>query len=74
VSTWILVWFVVALVSTAALLAFGIALVRHGILVGRTARQFQEEAQPIVDDVSREGQKASQHAAALRPPSRSHRS
>jgi len=74
VSTWILVWFVVALVTTVALLACGIALVRHFILIGRTARRFQEEAQPIVDDMSRGGRRASERAAALRPPTRSHRS
>jgi len=74
VSTWILVWFVVALVTTVALLACAIAMVRHIILVGRTARQMQEETQPIVDELSRQGRRASEHASALRPPSRTKRS
>jgi hypothetical protein len=74
VSTWILVWFVVALVSTVALLACAIAMVRHVILVGRTARQMQEETQPIIEDLTREGRRASQHASALRPPTRAKRS
>ena len=73
-STWIFVWFVVAMVSTVALVACGIAMVRHIILIGRTARQMQEETQPIIEDLSREGQRASEHAAALRPPTRANRS
>ena len=73
-STWILVWFIVALVTTVALIAFGIAMVRHLILVGRTARQMQDEAQPIVEELSREGQRASRHAAQLRPLTRNNRS
>jgi hypothetical protein len=68
VSTWILVWFIVALVTTAALIAFTVALVRHLLLIGRTARQMQDEAQPILNDLSREGSRASDHIAALPRP------
>ena len=63
-------WFVVAIVTTVALLAVAIALVRQGMGIGRTARRFQEEAQPIVDEVSRGAQDASQHAANLPIPER----
>ena len=63
-------WFVVAIVTTVALLAFAIAMVRQGLGIGRTARRFQEEAQPIVDDLSRGAQQASQHAARLPIPER----
>jgi ABC-type protease/lipase transport system fused ATPase/permease subunit len=69
-STWILVWFVVALVSTVALIVCAIALVRHGLILGRTAKQFQEEAQPEVDEISRQAQKASRHASSLPVPQR----
>jgi hypothetical protein len=68
VSTWILVWFIVALVTTTALLAFTIALVRHLLLIGRTARQLQDEAQPILTELSSEGDRASRHVAALQRP------
>jgi hypothetical protein len=71
VSTWISVWFVVALVTTAALLVCAIALVRHVILIGRTARRMQQETQPLLEDLSRGTQQASRHASELRPPGRS---
>jgi hypothetical protein len=68
VSTWILVWFIVALVTTAALIAFTVALVRHGLLIARTARRMQDETQPILSDLSRESTRASDHVASLPRP------
>jgi hypothetical protein len=70
VSPWLLVWYLIAAVTTAAVVIFAIALVREALLVGRTARRFQEEAQPIVDDVSREAARASDRAGSLTPPGR----
>lgn len=67
-SSWLLFWYLIAAVTTVAVLAFLIALVRQGLLVGRTARRFQEEAQPIVDDLSREAARASDRAGSLTPP------
>jgi hypothetical protein len=66
----LLVWYLIAAVTTAAVVIFAIALVREALLVGRTARRFQEEAQPIVDDVSREAARASDRAGSLTPPGR----
>jgi hypothetical protein len=68
VSPWLLVWYLIAAVTTTAVLVFAIALVREALLLGRTARRFQEEAQPIVDGVSREASRASERAGALTPP------
>jgi uncharacterized membrane protein YcjF (UPF0283 family) len=68
VSPWLLVWYLIAAVTTVAVLVFMIALVREVLLLGRTARRFQEEAQPIVDDMSREAARASDRAASLSPP------
>jgi hypothetical protein len=70
VNPWIAVWLVVAIVTTAALIAFGIALGRHVLVLGRTVRRFQEEMQPLAEDVSRQGSRASDHAAKLRAPGR----
>jgi hypothetical protein len=70
VSPWLLVWYLIAAVSTMAVLVFAIALVREALLLGRTARRFQEEAQPIVDDVGREAARASDRAGSLSPPGR----
>ncbi len=70
-NAWILVWFIVALITTVAVIVFAIALVRHGlILLGRTAKQVQEEAQPMVDDISRQTRRASEHAAVAQAPPR----
>lgn len=52
-STWLIVWFIVAVVTTLALIAFFVALGRHVLVLGRTAKRMQEEVQPIADDISR---------------------
>jgi hypothetical protein len=74
VSTWILVWFIVAVVSTSLVLLCVAGLVRHVILLGRTAREMQDEVQPIVEVMSREGQRAATRASSLQPPGRTRRS
>jgi hypothetical protein len=74
VSTWILIWFIVAVITTTLVLLCLLGLARHVVLLVRTARQMQDEIKPIVDGLSREGQRASQRAASLRAPGRTHRS
>lgn len=73
-NTWILVWFVVAILTTFALLAFLIGLVRQLLLLGRTAKQAQDELQPMVSQISSEGQRASTKAGNLKPPTFKRRS
>jgi hypothetical protein len=68
VSTWIVAWFVVALLSTLAIGACLVALTRHVFLLGRTARAMQEELQPILDEVGAEGGRAAERAASIRAP------
>jgi uncharacterized membrane protein len=68
VATWLVVWFVVAIVSTVAVIAFLVALVRHLLVLGRAARQMQEAVTPLADEIAREGQRASGRAASLEPP------
>ena len=62
---WLVVWFVVGIVSTVAVLACLIGLLRHMLVLGRTVRQLQEEVQPIADDLAKERQRASAHVAAI---------
>jgi hypothetical protein len=62
---WLVVWFVVGIVSTVAVLACLIGLLRHLLVLGRTVRQLQEEVQPIADDLAKERQRASAHVAAI---------
>ncbi|MGH2597433.1 MAG: hypothetical protein ACRDH7_15945 [Actinomycetota bacterium] len=64
-ASWLVVWFVVGIVSTLAILACLIGLVRHVLILGRTVKQLQEELQPITDDLAQEGQRAGEHLAAI---------
>ena len=64
-APWLVTWFVVAIVSTVAVLACLIGLLRHLLVLGRTVKQLQEEIRPLTDDLSREQQRASQHVAAI---------
>jgi hypothetical protein len=68
VSTWLLVWLVVGLVTTAALAACAIWLVRHVMLLGRTVGRVQEELAPLAEEISRGSARASDRAAGLRMP------
>lgn len=73
-STWILVWFIAALISTLALVACVAGLARHVLLLGRTARRAQEEIRPVVDAISREGEHATTTVANFQVPGRGARS
>ena len=66
-STWLVVWFVAGLTTTALLVAFGIALARHGLVLGRTARQMADEVGPIAADIQQESARVADGAARLRP-------
>jgi hypothetical protein len=76
-DTWLVVWLVVGLITTAALLVMLGFLVRHTILLGRTAGRMQEELQPIADELAAASARAADTAAsfsgrasAKRPPRR----
>jgi hypothetical protein len=64
-ASWLVVWFTVGIVSTVAILACLIGLMRHVLVLGRTVQRFRDEAQPIADDLARERTHASEHVAAL---------
>ena len=64
-APWLVVWFVVGIVSTVAILACLIGLIRHVLVLARTVKQLQDEVQPIADDLAKEGQRASAHPAAI---------
>ncbi len=58
-STWLVVWFVIGLVSTVALLVFLVALVRHALILGRAARDMQEAVAPLAEEISSGSDRAS---------------
>ena len=64
-ASWLLVWLVVGLVSTTAVLVCLIGLLRHVLILGRTVRQLQDEVQPIAQDLSRQGQQAGERATSI---------
>ena len=64
-DTWLVVWFVVGLVTTAALLVMLGFLVRHVILLGRTAGRMQAELQPIAEELAAASARAADTAAGL---------
>ena len=73
-STWLVVWIVLGAASTLALLAFVLALGRHALILGRTARRFQEEIGSAADEVARERARASEHTGRLSRTRRTGRS
>jgi len=77
VNPWILVWLIVAIVTTMALIAFAIALGRHVTILGRTVGRFRDEVQPIAEEIAEGSRRASQEAASFqverRPGRRSRR-
>ena len=46
--TWLVVWIVLGAVSTVAVLAFVLALGRHVLILGRTARRFQAPSMAMI--------------------------
>jgi len=65
VGTWLIIWFVIGIVTTIAVLAFFAALIRQLLLLGRTARLMQDELSPIVREISDEGMRASERGSRL---------
>lgn len=67
-STWLVVWFIVGIVTTLALVALLVALGRHALIVGRSARQAQEALAPLTGDIARSADRASARAQGFRLP------
>jgi hypothetical protein len=71
-STWLVVWLLVAVVSTAAVLACLAALARHVLILGRAARQMQQAVMPLADEIAQEGARAAGRAQSLQRPGSKH--
>jgi hypothetical protein len=66
VSSWLIWWFVIVLVTTLVITVVIVGLVRHGLVLGRAAQRFQEEIGPLTDEIAAERDRASARAARLR--------
>ncbi|HZD16883.1 MAG TPA: hypothetical protein VE669_01955 [Actinomycetota bacterium] len=64
-STPAVVWLVVGLVTTVAVSAMLIALVRHILVLGRALRRFQDEVAPLARDIGAEGDRAARRSTHL---------
>ena len=62
---WLVVWLVNGLVSIGVLLVLLGFLIRHAILLGRTAKRMQEELQPLADELAAGSARASDTAAGF---------
>ena len=67
-STWLAVWLIVAIVSTVAVIACLVALVRHVLILGRSARELQQAVTPFADAITAGGRRASERASSLELP------
>jgi hypothetical protein len=65
VSTWILVWFFLAGISSLAVIIVLVALIRHGLSVGRTAKRFQQEIGPLTDQLQTLSDRAGEHSSQI---------
>jgi len=74
VHTWLVVWFVIGIVSALALVVCLVGLGRHVLILGRTLKRFQEEAQPFAEEISRGGAEAGERASNLGPTRAARRS
>ena len=52
-STTAVVWLTVGLVTTVAMIAMLVALIRHVLLIGRAAGRLQDEIAPIMAEIDR---------------------
>ena len=80
-----IVWLVIALVTTTAVIAVLIGVIRHLFVVGRALSRFQQELGPLAAEIGAESKRASTRSrlvpergdapagGSMRPPGRSGR-
>jgi hypothetical protein len=68
-----LTWLVVGLVSSVAMIAILIALVRHVLVLGRALARFQQEVTTVATSITSESARASSRSRGMstRPDGRS---
>ena len=69
-STWLVVWLVLTLLSILAIVAVLAGLVRSALVLSRSIGRFSEEVGPLVAEIGREGGRAAERGSSLEPPAR----
>ncbi len=67
-AAWVKVWLILGLVLGALMVGALTQLGRHALVLSRTLKRFQEEVQPLAEDISRESDKAADASSRLRRP------
>ncbi len=65
-------WVVIAILSTAALIACLLGLVGNLRAMLRTLRRFKDEVEPAAREISEGSERAYERSAAMRPPGSAH--
>lgn len=60
------VWLVVGLVTTLAVLAVVVALARHVLVLGRALGRFRDEVGPVATGIAAEGDRATRRVRRVR--------
>jgi uncharacterized membrane-anchored protein YhcB (DUF1043 family) len=55
----------VVILALVCMVVFGLVMYRHTKILARSVTEFQEAVQPIMDDIQREADQASERAAKL---------
>jgi hypothetical protein len=69
-STWLVVWLVLTLLSIVALGAVLFGLVREALVLSRSLSRFSEEVGPLASEIGQQGQRAAARGSDLQPPTR----
>ena len=69
-STWLVVWLVLTLLSTLALGAVLVGLVRQALVLSRSLSRFTEETAPLAEEIGRGRERAADRGSNLEVPAR----
>jgi hypothetical protein len=64
----LIAWLIVSIVTLLFVAAFAVALARHGLALGRTAKRMADEVSPLTKEISQEAERASARAGGLQAP------
>jgi hypothetical protein len=72
-TTWLVVWLVLTLLSILALTAVLAGVVRNALVLSRSIGRFSEEVGPLAAEIGQEGGRAADRGSNLQQPTRTPR-